>query len=308
MEQQQSRAPAKAEEKKKKAELIAARKAEAARKKKETEERKAEAARKRKEKDEEKKKKAEAVAARKVEAAQKKKRKEEGKKQREAAAAARKAEAARKKEEKEAAAAKKKAEREEAKKKKEEEAAKKKADAAATVKPKQWQHSKARKMLKKDIEDGAITLDAYDAQNNPTGTKDEDAFLTRPAFQPYGLEKFSEYLSSMRQSIIDAKSRAKRDAKVVLQFRTMNPPPTHNHRGEPRWEGSKAEAMLKKDMDDGIHLKAKKPSHMRFVNPEYQKYNSKTFTSHIDQETRARKFKVYLDDKNKQKQKELGKK
>jgi len=307
MEQQRSRAPAKAAAAKN-AEAIAARKAEAARKKKEVEERKAEAARKRKEKEEEKKKKAVAVAARKEEAAQKKKRNEEEKKKKEAAAAARKAEAARKKEEKEAAAAKKKAEREEAKKKKLDEAAKKKAEAAATVKPKQWQHSKARKMLKKDIEDGAITLDAYDAQNNPNGTKDEDAFLTRPAFQPCGQEKFSEYLSSMRQSISDAKSRAGRDAEAVAQFRTMKPPPTHNHRGEPRWEGSKAEAMLKKDMDDGIHLKAKKPSHMRFVNPEYQKYNSKTFTSHVDQETRARKFKVYLDDKNKQKQKELGKK
>jgi hypothetical protein len=80
----------------------------------------------------------------------------------------------------------------------------------------------------------------------------------------------------------------------------------HCNRGEPRWEGSAAEARLKKDMDEGIHLKLL-PSEMRKNTPEYQDYLPKTFSSHIDQETRARKFQAYLRDKNQKKLEKLGK-
>ena len=250
-----------------------------------------------------KKKKTEAAALKKAETERKKeeakRKKEEAIRKREEARIKKQEETARKK-------AEKKAEAERKKKEKEKEAARKKAESAATVKPKRWQDSKARKMLKADIEDGTVTVDAYDALNNPDGTKAEDAYLMRNEYQQYKFEKFQEFLEAMRVSIRNNKHRAARDAMAVTQFRQLHPKPAKNHRGEPRWEGSAAEAQLKKDIDNGVHL-VKRPSEMRAETIVYQQYYLRTIISHIDQEVRARKFVVYLKDKNDKKKKELGK-
>lgn len=182
----------------------------------------------------------------------------------------------------------------------------KEAPPPAVPKPKAWQHSKARKMLRLDIEDGSITLLAYDAVTNKTGTKAEDAYKLRTEYQEYQFEKFEKYLETMRGIIRDHHGRASRDASAVAGFRQVYPKPPTNHRGEPRWEGSKAEEFLKNDMNEGKHTQMK-PKQLRATRPEYQAYNPKTFSSHIDQEIRARKFQVYLKDKNDKNMKALKK-
>ena len=235
---------------------------------------KEEAARKKAEKETEKKKKQEERAAKKAEKETEKKKKQE-------AAAAKKAETARRKAEKQAERTKRQ----------------------AAVKP--WQFSKAQQILKLDIKEGLITLDRFDALTNPHATKAEEAYKMRPEFQKYSLDKFEEYLESMRVSIEKSKSRAIRDNNAVMQFREIHPKPPKNHRGEPRWEGSNAEELLKASMDEGNHKKMK-PKELRKTKPEFQQYNPKTFSSHIEQEIRARKFTTWLQDKNAADNKKLG--
>ena len=55
-------------------------------------------------------------------------------------------------------------------------------------------------------------------------------------------------------------------------------------------------------MDEGKH-KIMKPKELCASRPEYKAYNPKTFSSHIEQETRARKFITWLKDKRDKKNK-----
>lgn len=135
---------------------------------------------------------------------------------------------------------------------------------------------------------------------NKTGTKVDVAYKMRPEYQAYTLVKFEEYLELMREYTKTRQARASRDALAVAGWKQQYPTPPNNHRGEPRWEGSKAEQFLKQDMDKDKH-KLMKPIDLCHSRPEYQAYNTKTFSSHIDQEIRARKFKVFLYDKNEKK-------
>jgi hypothetical protein len=84
-----------------------------------------------------------------------------------------------------------------------------------------------------------------------------------------------------------------------------HPKKTHNHRGEPRWEGGLAERLLKLDIADNKHLRLK-PEVLRITKAAYQDYPLKVFRNHIDQEVRAQKFLTYHRAKKNKKLRALG--
>jgi hypothetical protein len=159
--------------------------------------------------------------------------------------------------------------------------------------PMAWHLSLTRDMLYTDVVEGRIN----------TSPPVKDAHKARPEYMLYIEVKFEEYLQTMLDHVANKMSRAERDSKAVTQFLKINPPKATNHRGEPRWEGSAAEAMLKVDIDKGNYKKGK-PIQLWATRPEYRVYLLKTFRDHIHQEVRARKFQAYVKNKSDQKWKE----
>ena len=94
------------------------------------------------------------------------------------------------------------------------------------------------------------------------------------------------------------------DKKAFLNFRENHPRPDLNYRGEPQWDGSDAQRLLKEDMTAGKHLKYDTPSEFRDSRPEYQTYNKKVFRGHIHQEVRLRKLYNLIEEKREEKKEE----
>lgn len=157
-----------------------------------------------------------------------------------------------------------------------------------------WNLSLARDLLILDVKEGRIT----------GSTTLKDAHNARPEYMHYQEAAFKGYLETIIGQMGNKESRAERDDSAVKQFRQLHPKPATNHRGEPRWEGSAAEAKLKAVVDKGEHKqKDVKPRHLRDTDEDFQAFQPKTFRNHIYQEVKSRKFQNYVKDKAEQKRK-----
>ena len=147
-----------------------------------------------------------------------------------------------------------------------------------------WQKSDAKKLLLQDLRSGEIPLDSE-------SMTPRDAFFQRPEFAEFGgYENFPSRLRSARQHIACKNDRAASDCAALAHDRKIYPKPDNNHRGEPRWEGSEAERLLRNDMDEDKH-KQMKPELLYNAREEYYKnYPLKVFREHIYQEEKRRKF------------------
>jgi hypothetical protein len=95
--------------------------------------------------------------------------------------------------------------------------------------------------------------------------------------------------------------RADNDHEAFLAFNKNHPRPTHNYRGEPQWDGSDAQRLLKEDVVAGVHLNYSTPSELRLSRPEYQVYGVDVFRAHLHQEKRLRKYYNFCDQDRAQK-------
>jgi hypothetical protein len=147
-----------------------------------------------------------------------------------------------------------------------------------------WQNSEAKKLLLQDLRSGAIPLDSK-------SMSPKDAYLKRPEFAEFGgYVNFPSRLRSARQQIDCMNNRAATDSAGLAHDRRIYPKAAKNHRGEPRWEGSEAERLLRQDMDEGNHKKMKPELLYNTRKEYYENYPLKVFREHIHQEDRRRKF------------------
>jgi hypothetical protein len=163
-----------------------------------------------------------------------------------------------------------------------------------------WVKSKAKGLLEEDLKSGRISLHEEDMTA-------EDVFMQRTAFSDFPFEQFKTNLGNMRMAHLVQIDCASSDAAALAHDRGPNchPKKTHNHRGEPRWEGGLAERLLKLDIADNKHLRLK-PEVLRITKAAYQDYPLKVFRNHIDQEVRAQKFLTYHRAKKNKKLRALG--
>ena len=105
--------------------------------------------------------------------------------------------------------------------------------------------------------------------------------------------KLSARIARLRTRVIDRNERAARDANALAHDLPLFPRPTHNHRKEPRWQGSKAQSSLHVDIDAGLH-RTMEPRDLYKTRPEYQQFLLKTFRDHIYQEVRTRKLGAFV--------------
>jgi hypothetical protein len=164
----------------------------------------------------------------------------------------------------------------------------------------QWKNSEAKHLLERDLLDGTIPLLSDDM-----GPK--EVFQQREQFAEFDYKNFRSNLSNLRKQIIEKKERAISESAALARDRMIYPRATHNHRGEPRWDGSEAEWQLKKDMDDGKHKTMKPELLYRSREVFYLNYSLTVWRKHIEQEERSRKFLAYVKAKNKKKLAKLSK-
>ena len=157
----------------------------------------------------------------------------------------------------------------------------------ATMPPKKkddWLHSRGRTLLMEALRTGEIPLDS-------TEMSWKEAFQLHPEFAEHdGARLFQSRLSSARRQIREKKQRGEAEMALLAQDRQVFPIPATNHRGEPRWEGSTAQALLKQDVEAKKHEQYK-PQDFYDSRPEYKSWPLQVIRKHIEQEVRLVKWK-----------------
>ena len=164
---------------------------------------------------------------------------------------------------------------------------KKERDQMKTVKP--WKDSDAKKLLRRDIKEGAVPLVQDD------GLTDKEVYLQRPEFVAYPFERFEKYIASLRAAITSDKEYAARDDAALARDRLIHPQRTH-HNGKRIWYGSDAERLLKEVIARKEHLN-KTPMQLFNERVEYRQFTLEEFRKHIHQEERSSKFKAFYADR-----------
>jgi hypothetical protein len=113
--------------------------------------------------------------------------------------------------------------------------------------PSPWQNSVAKALLRKDILDGKVV----------DSMKPKEVFQMRMEYAAYSLDKFRQYLSTLRESI-------KRGAD--------DPSP---------WQNSAAKALLRKDILDGKVVDSMKPKEVFQMRMEYAAYDLDKFRANL---------------------------
>ena len=147
-----------------------------------------------------------------------------------------------------------------------------------------------------------------------------------PAFARLKLnDEFKRRLKSVRDDYVLKAERCKHDLVAFQAAKKNHPTPEFNSRGEPQWNGSAAQAILKemvalgehagidpKDIWSGEAQKQFKEKHAAgqacshiWINGDlkatFQVYGLDTFRDHIYQEERLRKFNHYVSKLKKKK-------
>jgi len=182
---------------------------------------------------------------------------------------------------------------------------KKKKRAAETGDPKKelpWRKHPAKVALKEMFKDGTISVD-YSTEGGPRKVWNEHC-QDHPAFSGMNYTTtFTNRLRSVKDDYKNKTGRAADDKKAYDNFRRLFPVETHNHKGEPRWEGSRAQELLREDMDNGRPTEDENPKdlHEDPDRPEYLEFNLDTFRNHIHQEKRLRKYLNWLEQQEEEK-------
>jgi hypothetical protein len=98
--------------------------------------------------------------------------------------------------------------------------------------------------------------------------------------------------------------RCQRDLEAYNAAIKNHPTPEFNIRGEPQWNGSVAQKLLKEAILKGEH-DVFFPQGLWEQTKEYQVYSLRTFRDHIYQEQRLLKFRNYVQQIRKRKFDEL---
>lgn len=108
-------------------------------------------------------------------------------------------------------------------------------------------------------------------------------------------DEFRRRLLSLRNIVGRDKDRAVDDRKALKIALANHPVPEFNHRGEPQWNGSKAQAMLKEEIDAG-NYPLKTPEQIWKSKAEFQKFGLSTLRWKIHQYIRTQKYLQTLKD------------
>ena len=145
----------------------------------------------------------------------------------------------------------------------------------------------ARNLLFSELEAGLIPLDIKQMGPDEVWEKYSNTAEFKLRGMKFG-DTFKRRLAALRTLVNRDKKRAGEDLQELLKAIQNHPPPINNHRGEPQWNGSRAQELLKEDVEAGEHTR-KLPMELWGKRPEYKPYK-KIFKDKIYQEVKTRKY------------------
>jgi hypothetical protein len=152
-----------------------------------------------------------------------------------------------------------------------------------------WADSDAKRVLEERLESGEIPLDS-------DLMAPRDVYYQDPSFSDYPYKQFRDRLRDLRKKVKSLEYLTNFDAAALSHDRKIHPKKQKNSKGEHRWEGSEAERLLKRDIDNKKHEDLA-PRDLRKTQKAYQDYPLEVFRKHIHQEVARRKFIAYCKKK-----------
>lgn len=164
--------------------------------------------------------------------------------------------------------------------------------------PHPWRNSKAQRLLQDLMMSGELRCDEG-ARLAPLEVWNTYC-RPRQEFSGFLYSKFPARLRAMQKRHVTNGGRAAEEAALLAHHKQHFPVSTHNHRGEPRWNGSDAERLLKLDVSAKEH-ELMCPQLLHGTRVEYQAYPLEVFRKHIHQEVRSQKLKQQYHPHNRSK-------
>lgn len=152
-----------------------------------------------------------------------------------------------------------------------------------------WAKSAAKQYLKQCFRDELISVHYDNAEEVWKNMCQDHAAFARMSFDA----AFVRRLSSVQDDYVKKVDRCQKDLEAYLIAKENHPTPEFNCRGEPQWNGSDAQKLLKDMVSKGEH-EGKEPKVIWQSKEEFQLYSLQTFRDHIYQEERLIKFNNYL--------------
>ena len=165
----------------------------------------------------------------------------------------------------------------------------------------EWKKSKARDYLFKICLDPNFpSISAIKPkqvwENDPWKVKDRPEFKW---FQDY--KEFPERLRAARKRADKKTGRAREDSEALKHDRAIFPERTEDFGGEPIWQGSKAQELLRRDLKDEEKMKLK-PKQLQMEEEEYLRFSLENFRDRIYSERKAMQRIVYMKKKKEAKE------
>ena len=139
-------------------------------------------------------------------------------------------------------------------------------------KPKPWQHSSAKKDLKRSLLDPASPIHNMSV---------EDIRNSDERYQQY--PNFEKYYKDLKAQVEAEKRQVKEDDIAAERHMRNNQRSAINKRGYPHWDTHAAKKLLELDVAKGAHQKMK-PSKLRDTRVEYKEFPSDVFAKRVHRE------------------------
>ena len=137
-----------------------------------------------------------------------------------------------------------------------------------------WQHSEAKKDLKKLLED----------QNSSIKCKSvPEIYQSDKRYEEWGQKKFEKHYKILKEQVAEKKRRVKQDDIAAAEHKKNFPRGAETKRGYPHWNTHPAKEMLETDIANGLH-KEKKPRQIRKTRDEYKVFPKAVFVKRVHHE------------------------
>jgi hypothetical protein len=147
-----------------------------------------------------------------------------------------------------------------------------------------WKKSKAKEMLYTDIVEGRVPLE--DDSNMPAAV----IYSMHSEYADYDPDKFAARLESLRQSVKGSTTRANEDLIAFETYKSLHKVSLFSHLGYIEYQGSEAQRLLRKDIQEGRHISLGKKE-LYELRPEYfTEFPLNVFRDKLYQEIRTAKY------------------
>jgi len=142
---------------------------------------------------------------------------------------------------------------------------------------KAWQHSDAKKDLKRALLDPTSSIHNMSLENV---RRSDDRFGHYP--------NFAKYYDDLKRQVREEKLRVHQDDVAAEKYRRSNPRSHLNQRGYPHWDTHPAKKLLEVDVANNMHMKMT-PIQLRGTNNAYKDFPPDVFAKRVNREVSKQK-------------------